>query len=618
MPTNHAKSGFPQLTFMNTISVMLSRFLLVLLLTVCAVRGEEETGHPLRGVVTRVLTEKQLVMIQHEAIPGFMMAMTMAFRVEDSVWPLLTPGTHLTATLHGGRGSWRLSEVQLTDENYQPLPEAMAEPGYPVTLIPLNSPTGPDALGPTLHRGADGNVYLSWLEKQPDETTALVFAKFDSANANWGPAIQIASGSDWVASGANAPQLAVEAFGRLTAIWFAKNATTEPIDAHAAHHHDPNFQAWYAQSDDGGSTWSKAAQLSSESNFTEFVAVQPLLQGGVLAVWLDGRAKQATGAAQQLYGRVLGTDGPDLLIDNSVCDCCHTTLTGFPNGDILVAYRARREGEIRDIHTSLFQDGHWTLPRILSVDDWQINGCPVNGPQLDSQGGQVSAVWFTGAMGMPRVYATASPDAGTRFLMPERIDLGNPLGRVSTAQLRDGSRVVSWIEGSGKNEPGIYLRRISERDEVGPAVLLAATKETHAGGFPRLALIKDYDTTPAEVMLSYTRDTDSPAVETILLTLPDLSTLANRKPCVPCDEQDANATRGYPIKGRITEVLSDDQVRVKFDEIPGVMRAATLTMQIEPELQSKLSLGQELLGRIEQRGRAWWLFNVKLLGTDLR
>ena len=37
----------------------------------------------------------------------------------------------------------------MTDENYQPLPEAMAEPCYPVTLIPLNSPTGPDALGPT-------------------------------------------------------------------------------------------------------------------------------------------------------------------------------------------------------------------------------------------------------------------------------------------------------------------------------------------------------------------------------------------------------------------------------------------------------------------------------------
>ena len=58
-----------------------------------------ETGHPLRGVVTRVLAPEKLVLVQHEEIPGFMGAMTMAFRVPDAVWPQLTPGTRLTATL---------------------------------------------------------------------------------------------------------------------------------------------------------------------------------------------------------------------------------------------------------------------------------------------------------------------------------------------------------------------------------------------------------------------------------------------------------------------------------------------------------------------------------------
>ena len=68
----------------------------------------------------------------------------------------------------------------------------------------------------------------------------------------------------------------------------------------------------------------------------------------------------------------------------------------------------------------------------------------------------------------------------------------------------------------------------------------------------------------------------------------------------------------------IVAVLANSQVKLSFDEIPGVMRATTLKLQVEPELHPKLPIGQKLLGRIEQRGRDWWLFNVKLLGEPLR
>ncbi|MFM1851268.1 MAG: hypothetical protein RIS54_952 [Verrucomicrobiota bacterium] len=82
-----------------------------------------EAGHPLRGVVTRKLEDRKLVLVKHEEIPGFMRAMTMAFSVPEKDWPSLEPGVHLTATLHGGRGDWRLSGITLTDENYQPRSE---------------------------------------------------------------------------------------------------------------------------------------------------------------------------------------------------------------------------------------------------------------------------------------------------------------------------------------------------------------------------------------------------------------------------------------------------------------------------------------------------------------
>jgi Cu/Ag efflux protein CusF len=92
-----------------------------------------------------------------------------------------------------------------------------------------------------------------------------------------------------------------------------------------------------------------------------------------------------------------------------------------------------------------------------------------------------------------------------------------------------------------------------------------------------------------------------------------------RKPCLPCDEEDANARRGYPIRGRILGVDPErHQVLVKHREIPGVMRAMTMAFNVDPAVLPKLKRDQDLLGRIEKRGKEWWLFNIKLLGAELR
>jgi Cu/Ag efflux protein CusF len=93
-----------------------------------AIAAVAETGHALRGEVTRVLEDRKLVMVRHEEIPGFMKAMTMAFTVPEADWPKLTPGTFLTATMYGSRGKWRLEDIVITDENYQPRPSAEARP----------------------------------------------------------------------------------------------------------------------------------------------------------------------------------------------------------------------------------------------------------------------------------------------------------------------------------------------------------------------------------------------------------------------------------------------------------------------------------------------------------
>jgi Cu/Ag efflux protein CusF len=79
-------------------------------------------GHPLRGVVTRIIADKKLVMVKHEEIPGFMMAMTMAFIVPADIYPALTPGTRLAATLLPRQADgWHLEAVRLLADAGAPL-----------------------------------------------------------------------------------------------------------------------------------------------------------------------------------------------------------------------------------------------------------------------------------------------------------------------------------------------------------------------------------------------------------------------------------------------------------------------------------------------------------------
>ena len=350
------------------------RLLFTLLLTFNLALASDD-GHPLRGVVTRKLEDRKLVLVKHEEIPGFMRAMTMAFSVPEADWPKLNPEVHLTATLHGGRGDWRLRDITITDENYQPLPSAPPLAGYPLKIDRANSPAPRDASALSIFRGASGTIGLGWIESRDNDQTSLHCALFNMTTLTWSASETIATGSDWAVSDLNCPQFALSPDGTITALWFVNTPST------AGHAHG-NLHAVFSQKSPDNATWSAPQPLTTESRFTEFAAITPLADDRVLAVWLDGRAKRNEGKSQQLYGRVLGSAGPDLLIDDSVCDCCPTTLTAFPNGDALVAYRARRDGEIRDIHTSVFRDGQWSRPRILSSDEWSIKGCPVNGPQI--------------------------------------------------------------------------------------------------------------------------------------------------------------------------------------------------------------------------------------------
>lgn len=355
-------------------------------------------------------------------------------------------------------------------------------------VTPVPTPAAAGSMGSCLALGPDGAAHLSWLEPVAGGGWAMKFSRFDASRAAWQETRTVVQNADLLANWADFPQLAVSADGRVTAVWFVNN----PAHHAAPGHHGPGYRAIYAHSADGGKTWSPDLPVSDESLPVEFVALQPLRDGRVLAAWLDGRAQAKGGDRQALYARVLDAPGPDTRVDDSVCDCCQLSLAPTPEGGALLAYRGRAAEEVRDIQLARFDGQAWSRLGPLHADGWKIAGCPVNGPQLAGNGRHLGTVWFTAANNESRVLARASADTGKTFGPVARVDLGRPQGRVDNVMLGDGTLVMTWLEATGQasgREGGIYLRTLSPAGELSPPRLIAPSRTSRMTGFPRIVLL---------------------------------------------------------------------------------------------------------------------------------
>ncbi len=512
-----------------------------------------------------------------------------------------------------------------------------AEPAIVATEIPppvADSAAAPGqaSLAGTLALSPEGVAWLLWIEAENATTRALRLSSFDPAARRWQPARTLHRGPDLHASHADPPALTVGAGGRATVLFHLANAAG-PDTAHVDH--GAGYRAVLISTTDGGRTWSAPARLSSESDLNEFAALTTLADGRVLAVWLDGRVKKIMGAhpdhksgahgamklPQVLYSRIVAPaaatqpDAPDTVVEVSVCDCCHTALTAFPDGTALLVYRGRSEDETRDIRVTRFRGQAWDAPRTLNSDDWRIAGCPVNGPQLASVGGRVGVAWFTAEANDPRVVASFSPDAGTRFLMPLRLTEGKPAGRVSTVLLHDGAMLVSWVDEHG----ALLLRRISPDYSPDAPVRLTRPEDGRIKGFPRLALLRDYvgGKADAQLLVTYTREGPPAALRTLLVTVPEGELLAAGKDCdcTPTPEQ----LLGFPLRGAIVAVdAATRTARVRHPEVPGMFAAGTTEFAISEALAASLTTGREFLGRFERAGSGWRLFDVRLIAPPQR
>jgi len=348
---------------------------------------------------------------------------------------------------------------------------------------PLENPSEGNSQVPRLFsNGTD--LYFSWVTSE-DDSDILNYSVLK--DGKWKATSEIIRGNDWFTNWADFPAIA-ETNGNILTSFLQKSDT-------ATYTYDVKLNLYNSEE----KKWTKNFILHDDGTKSEhgFVTIKPYVANSFFVVWLDGREtvdKEHGGGQMTLRGALVFEDGTidyDTLLDERICDCCQTTAAIGPNDELIVAYRDRSDDEIRDISVvNWTKENGWSQPTTIGNDQWNIEGCPVNGPSMDAKDNTVAVAWFTGAQGEGDINVAFSMDTGSTFGPSFRIDGGNATGRVDLVMLDDQEAAVLWMEPDGDDEV-ISIMKINNRGYTGRPVIVSKTSAERASGFPQLERVGD-------------------------------------------------------------------------------------------------------------------------------
>lgn len=373
-----------------------------------------------------------------------------------------------------------------------------------------------------MHVDNTGMITMSWTLRIDEEMYALQYANYD--NGRWSAPTTIHVGTDFFVNWADFPS-AVSKDGELVA-------------AHRLRKIEGGTYAYNVNlffPGEGARSWTVPITPHDDGTATEhgFVSMEPLSEDKVLAMWLDGRHTEHRGhdeygdpsQSMTLRSAEVSADGAvnrPVEIDGMVCDCCQTDMIRTEDGAIAV-YRGRTEDEIRDIYVSRYdlESGSWSEPATIYDDGWQISGCPVNGPRIETNGEIVVVSWFTQADGESSVKVSISEDGGVTFQEPTVITNERVIGRTDVIVRDNGDVYVSWME--DRNGVGdIMLQRLGEESAAMP-LRMGITSSNRRSGMPRMVETED------SILFAWTQTDPHMRIRTALFPFDtDLEKIVNR------------------------------------------------------------------------------------------
>ena len=343
----------------------------------------------------------------------------------------------------------------------------------------------------------DKDLFISWTEQVLD-SNFLYITKLEGDS--WSNKKLITKGTDWFVNWADFPSISYNNLSNSIFSFHLQKSSEETFS------YDVNYHI------NSKETWKDMNKIHDDNTFSEhgFVSSIPY-KDGFMVSWLDGRNTYGVGdhghakGAMTIRSAVLDSNGNIVsqnVIDEMVCECCQTSMA--ISGDIpIVVYRDRSEGEIRDIYYSRYIDSNWTEPHPIHNDGWEINGCPVNGPNVDSYGDNVVVSWFSASNGRPKVNLKFSTDNGRTFgdkILIDEVD-NSPLGRVDIELISETEAMISWlstVDGKGK----LLIRKIKTNGEIGLIKVVDEISTERSTGFPQIEKFND------DVYISWTDNSE--------------------------------------------------------------------------------------------------------------
>ena len=127
------------------------------------------------------------------------------------------------------------------------------------------------------------------------------------------------------------------------------------------------------------------------------------------------------------------------------------------------------------------------MPRPIHNDNWQIAGCPVNGPSVAAMKERVAVAWCSAKDDTPKIQLVISNDSGLSFSDPIVVESPNTIGRVGTVILESNEIIVSWMDTTDGAK--IVLSRYDIKGNFLDITKVASSSASRRTGFPVIAAV---------------------------------------------------------------------------------------------------------------------------------
>lgn len=442
-------------------------------------------------------------------------------------------------------------------------------------------------------------IHLSWLDRAQKSGPRLMTSSFDGRR--WSKREVVVQSKALFMNWADVPGVVSSSAGSRLAYWLQKREGGPYA-----------YDIYVAVSN--GKRWRNLGILHKDGTASEHGFVSAIaLDDGFRVIWLDGR-ETATKGPMTLRHANVQFDGSiqDLgVLDDRVCDCCGTAAVRNGPSSLRVWYRNRTETEVRDIHAVASRAESSIGDKrnvVVHPDKWMLNGCPVNGPALSTNGTVTVGAWFTAEGGVAKVKAGFVNGEG-KVTSPATAFASTVLGRVDVViDGREG--VVVALQDAGKDVGQIVARRFDTEGRMGRPVVLAETGVTRGAGFPQAEVLG------GKLVLAYTDTSSSRArirrkvvpLATVPAVLPTTTANADTVGTLPRPELqlrdlDGNLRTASPEKQVLIHVWAT-WCRPCLEEMESVLRVARRLKDQGTEVWL-VSIDEGDLGRVKELSKSW-------------